>query len=124
MLSNSLREKRNQEYVLGEIFEFSNTHGNGSWQAYQTYMKTGSWEKTRTSQSFSTLEVDFAEEDHQYLERVSPDNTDYQEKDYEIGYYDQEYEEYSEEYIVDEDASQYGSDTDSQPSCEDEYLSS
>ena len=124
MLSIALRQKRNQQYVIGEVSEFGDCGGNGSWEAYQTYMETGSWEKAHVIQSFSTLEADFAKENDLYLERVSRDNTDPEEYDDEIGYFDQQYEEYSEDYGVDDDASQCGSDTDSQFSGEDEYLSS
>lgn len=123
MISERQRICRNNNYVLHELDTFSDTGGLGSWNAYQCYMSTGSWENAKYQQKLSTLENDFYQEDYRYMEQVMTKyevEEAYQEEE-EIGFFDEEYETYEDYEDYDENDHSGQDDTSSCSSDEDEY---
>ena len=97
MISTRQRMERNSSYVTEELERFPETNGVGSWNAYHSFMKTGSWKEALFYQSYSTLQQDFRDEDEAYLDRVTSKyvvEEPYQDMEDKIGYFDQEYETY------------------------------
>lgn len=124
MSSNKILQKRKADFIKNETSQFSADGGCASWYAYQVFLKTGSWKKAHRAQFHSTLENDFAREEKRYLESIHQSRSFdfYPEESQDVGYYDEDYEDYcrdfNEDIEVDVDTS------DEETPVEDDYFSS
>lgn len=124
MSSNKILQQRKDDFIKNETSQFSTDGGCASWHAYQVFLKTGSWKKAHCAQLQSTLENDFAREETRYLELIYQKNSFdfYQEENPDVGYYDEDYEDYCRDFNEDEEIEVDTSDEETQ--VEDDYFSS